>query len=74
MKDKNCSSFPGPSIKWISWLRPPPEGKSVASLIIELQIQKLPTVDSIVRIPLCRFYRVCGFHCADLDFICVVGY
>lgn len=34
--DKNRSAFPGLSIKWISWLRAPQEGKSVASLIIEV--------------------------------------
>ena len=34
--DKNRSAFSGLSINWISWLRAPQEGKSVASLIIEV--------------------------------------
>lgn len=34
--DKNRNAFPDLSIKWISWLRAPQEGKSVASLIIEV--------------------------------------
>lgn len=36
LEEKNRSAFPGLSIKWIGWLRSPQEGKSVASLIIEV--------------------------------------